>query len=423
MSDISNFAHLELNFNLGKPFLPFEQLLSVLPAASKELLPNAYHKLMTDPSSKIIDYYPVDFETDLNGKKQEWEALVLIPFINELRLIDAMNDCNDKLTDSERGRNKHGPMLQYDYCATDQGSMEECFGQQMVGHVFCKETKIDRSEIIVPADKLVLGPCPGAHKDAYFPGFPTMRHLKHSGKLEMKRVKVFHLPTRNESMIIRIDETPPDVDLETLAQQFINKEIYVGWPHLREAKVFAVSDAKVKIEETGVEKFDGSSGNGEFKLLAKFVESHHMTRLGVDLGEVNQLLHVYPLLNREYLNTGDGRLTLSKTWSKIALPIAPITVVQNLVVFAKDLESFKKVEDVFTEGSTVFLMNKGYYGCEAVISDSKFYNGRIKCTYSADTSCTIEQKDFFFYIYSDFRNLSYIFNKKLLTFTNLFLSQ
>lgn len=180
MSDVKNFKHLQLQFEMGKPFMPFEQLLSVLPAASKELLPTVYHRLMMDPSSKIIDYYPVNFETDLNGKKQEWEALVLIPFIDEIRLMDAMNDCNDRLTVSEKNRNKHGPMLQYDYCATDQGSEPECLGQQMIGHIFCTETKIDRSELLVPDVELVLGPCPGAQKDVYFPGFPTMRHLKHS---------------------------------------------------------------------------------------------------------------------------------------------------------------------------------------------------------------------------------------------------
>lgn len=165
---------------MGNPFLPFEQLLSVLPAASKELLPEAYHKLMIDPLSKIIDYYPVDFETDLNGKKQEWEALVLIPFINENRLIDAMNDCNDNLTENERNRNIHGPMIQFDYCAVDQGSAQETYGFPMIGHIFCKETFIERSALHVQDENLVLGPCPGALKDAYFPGFPTMRHLKHT---------------------------------------------------------------------------------------------------------------------------------------------------------------------------------------------------------------------------------------------------
>jgi hypothetical protein len=29
---------------------------------------------MYDPNSPIIDFYPLDFEQDLNGKKQNWEA-------------------------------------------------------------------------------------------------------------------------------------------------------------------------------------------------------------------------------------------------------------------------------------------------------------------------------------------------------------
>ena len=36
--------------------------------------------------SPIIDFYPPDFRTDLNGKQQEWEAVVLIPFIDEVNV-------------------------------------------------------------------------------------------------------------------------------------------------------------------------------------------------------------------------------------------------------------------------------------------------------------------------------------------------
>lgn len=35
-------------------------------------------------TSPIIDYYPTEFKTDLNGKQQDWEAVVLIPFIQEV---------------------------------------------------------------------------------------------------------------------------------------------------------------------------------------------------------------------------------------------------------------------------------------------------------------------------------------------------
>lgn len=43
-----------------------------------------FQHLMTSDTSPIIEYYPTDFKTDLNGKQQEWEAVVLIPFIDEV---------------------------------------------------------------------------------------------------------------------------------------------------------------------------------------------------------------------------------------------------------------------------------------------------------------------------------------------------
>lgn len=86
----------------------------------------------------------------------------------------------------------------------------------------------------------------------------------------MKKIKVFQQPTRNESMVIRIDETPAELSIQEFADHFLGKEVYVGWPHLREAKVFAVSDEKTKIDSSGVEKFD-ANGNGEFRLLAKHI--------------------------------------------------------------------------------------------------------------------------------------------------------
>ena len=99
---------MDFTFDLGKPFKPFQQLMGVLPTASKDLIPLAYQvnistfwnhvrcadtqsqDLMYDDNSPILDFYPVEFEQDLNGKKQDWEAIVKIPFIEESRLVKAM---------------------------------------------------------------------------------------------------------------------------------------------------------------------------------------------------------------------------------------------------------------------------------------------------------------------------------------------
>ena len=39
---------------------------------------------MLNEDSVLKSFYPVEFATDLNGKQQEWEAVVLIPFIDEV---------------------------------------------------------------------------------------------------------------------------------------------------------------------------------------------------------------------------------------------------------------------------------------------------------------------------------------------------
>ena len=53
---------MKMNFELSKPFMPFEQLLAVLPAASKNLIPPAFQSLMLSDNSPIIDFYPQEFE-------------------------------------------------------------------------------------------------------------------------------------------------------------------------------------------------------------------------------------------------------------------------------------------------------------------------------------------------------------------------
>lgn len=45
---------------------------------------------MTNPDSPLREYFPENFETDLNGKTQQWEAVVLIKYIEEDILLNSM---------------------------------------------------------------------------------------------------------------------------------------------------------------------------------------------------------------------------------------------------------------------------------------------------------------------------------------------
>jgi len=93
----------------GDKFQPLEQLMSVLPSSSaKGVIPDCFYHLMVDSQSPIYEFYPKEFEIDLNGKRFAWQGIALLPFVDECRLRDALNPLYQYLTDEERIRNASG---------------------------------------------------------------------------------------------------------------------------------------------------------------------------------------------------------------------------------------------------------------------------------------------------------------------------
>jgi len=56
----------------------------------------------------MSEQFPTDFAVDLNGKTNAWEAIVLIPFVNEDQVMaeeKRLYDSGVKLTDLDKVRN------------------------------------------------------------------------------------------------------------------------------------------------------------------------------------------------------------------------------------------------------------------------------------------------------------------------------
>ncbi|XP_060690491.1 5'-3' exoribonuclease 1 isoform X2 [Hemiscyllium ocellatum] len=401
LSDIRHISKLKIKFDIGKPFKPFEQLLAVLPAASKDLLPNCYQFLMTDEASPIIEYYPPDFKTDLNGKQQEWEAVVLIPFIDEKRLLTAMEPCNSDLSEEEKQRNRHSNCVKFWW---DEKIVFKYSSPWPEKFPDVEQCHARHEEIPMDAWKVDLK-CTKKHVtekgSLYFCGFPTLRHIKHKFYLVKSGVQVFQQPSRGENMLLELLPTEGEFqNVDDVANQELGRSVYLNWPYLEEARVVAVSDQEMKYyleEPAGVQKvyteksppptkvvyLGGTEQSMWHKEVHNVTEFYHK-RKGILINETSVLVYAQLLTGRRYVFGHDGEVTLEKEWSKQVLPFAHQTIVRNLKSFDSSFSHFSSLDELFPPRIKVFMMGTPYYGCMGEVQDSSdvVKDGRIRVVFT-----------------------------------------
>lgn len=172
-ADFVELDQMNLKFEKGIPIKPFEQLMSVLPAASNHAIPEVFRSLMSDENSDIIDFYPTDFPIDLNGKKFAWQGVAILPFIDAERLLNAMATRYPLLSAEDVARNAMGKDVLimssrhplYEEIATNfyskrQGSpkykLNPRISEGLAGKVEKNEDYIPQSSLISPLEEGVM---------------------------------------------------------------------------------------------------------------------------------------------------------------------------------------------------------------------------------------------------------------------------
>lgn len=171
-SDFLDIDRVNTSFEKGtQPFKPLEQLMSVFPAASGKFLPPTWREKMSGPQSEIIDFYPVDFKIDLNGKRYAWQGVALLPFVDEQRLFRTLSTVYDDLTEDEKRRNRRDePVLfvgsvnkMYSYL---QGLLEnEMLSEKqdiVTDFSIGMRGKVYKDKMMVPSGSVYPSPVPGA---------------------------------------------------------------------------------------------------------------------------------------------------------------------------------------------------------------------------------------------------------------------
>ncbi|XP_072036606.1 5'-3' exoribonuclease 1-like [Amphiura filiformis] len=397
MSDLRDFSSMKLEFDRGEPFLPFQQLLGVLPAASRVCLPDTYQSLMIMDTSPIIDYYPVDFQQDLNGKQQAWEAVVLIPFIDEKRLLAAMAPKDVYLTDEERGRNKHSPHLMYTYdenlTFNYPSSCSGHFPDISACHARC--TEIPKMAFQHDPTRLQRGLRKGVKMGVYFPGFPTLHHLEYTSELSKQEVKVFQQHSRGENMIITITPTNSDnSELDLIANNLLGKSIYAEWPHLKEVRVIAVASPNEQHRYELVESVQkGPSEQMSFRRVpmteddkiqwirdCKSISETYLKRKGVKIGRTEVLVYACPLMGRRYTCGHNSVITLEKQWSSNPVTYAHHMTVKDIAVHDSTFKQFKTLEEIFPKDCECFMLGTPNYGCEGKVIEVE--DGRVRVLFT-----------------------------------------
>uniref|UniRef100_A0A6G3MDI4 5'-3' exoribonuclease 1 (Trinotate prediction) n=1 Tax=Henneguya salminicola TaxID=69463 RepID=A0A6G3MDI4_HENSL len=96
-SDILETAIVSTEFQIDQPYDSIVQLSCMLSNQSFNILPDQIRNYLTSETCALIDMFPTSFQCDQNGKTQDYESIVLIPFPDMRRVAEYLSPIINKL--------------------------------------------------------------------------------------------------------------------------------------------------------------------------------------------------------------------------------------------------------------------------------------------------------------------------------------
>mmetsp|Transcript_30068 Transcript_30068/g.72162 ORF Transcript_30068/g.72162 Transcript_30068/m.72162 type:complete len:1544 (+) Transcript_30068:2-4633(+) len=379
LSDLRNLPKMfeSIRFEVGKPVKPFQQLMACLPPASAQLVPTPYRHLMKSPESSIIDFYPVDFAVDMNGKKNPWEGVNLLPFIDIDRLLSAIEGhCPDsKLTPTERDRNQKGKIFGYMFDLTCTETIES--PNRKIGLVDI--VKCNSRVRVLPeyeSEGVSFKPELIAGTRIPFPGFPSLNVLPiASEEVVPIGVNCFGMPSKYPTMTLKLHEMPQIPPVETLADNVLGKSLFINWPMMHEAKLSAISDAtcevrlikgKKKVKRWNKIEADRWSKDSEAMMQGYYSGVSIPGSGGIQIGEIRVRLKLLPLQGMTTNpNNGSSKKLFGKEEADVPLQLA---LWQAPAPDPRFIEKGPmKLRERFPIDGSVILTKGKYRGCRGTI--------------------------------------------------------
>jgi 5'-3' exonuclease len=116
LTDIYNYLPEDIGdivFEYSEPMSPLEQLLCVLPPQSYRLVPQALQTVMLSKDTPLQHLYPKEFKIDMEGKKNDYEGICLLPFTDSDLIKNEFNKIKNDLTEVDKKRNQTGFIYEY----------------------------------------------------------------------------------------------------------------------------------------------------------------------------------------------------------------------------------------------------------------------------------------------------------------------